>query len=103
MGLLRGSERKAEDRPLSRDALAPHAPAVATHDALHGGEPESAPGEFLPGMEPFEGLENYLTLRVVEADPIVSHVVDRDTPLAFDDAQLDPCVLGRSGVLPCIL
>ena len=69
-GLLRGSERKAEDRPLSRDALAPHAPAVATHDALHGGEPESAPGELLPGMEPLEGLENYSVVSVVEADPI---------------------------------
>ena len=54
-------------------------------------------------MEPFENLKDYLAIGVVEADPIVVHVVDRDILLNLDDAQLDPRVLARSGVLPCIL
>ena len=54
-------------------------------------------------MEPLEGLEDFLTVGVVEADPIVSDVVGRDTTPVLGDAQLDPSVIARSRVLPCIL
>ena len=54
-------------------------------------------------MEPLEGSKNYLVLGVVEADPIVADVVDRDIILVFNDAEFDPSVIARSGVLPRIL
>ena len=99
----RRSKREVEDRSLRRDAFGPHPSAVATHDSHDDGQPESASRKFCPGMEPLEGLENYLAVGVVEADPIVSHMVDRDIPVGFGDANLDPSVIARSGELPCIL
>jgi hypothetical protein len=54
-------------------------------------------------MEPLEGSKNYLVLGVVEADPIVADVVDRDIILVLNDAEFDPSVIAGSGILPCVL
>jgi len=62
---------------------------VSKHDSFDGSQPKSGPLELLLGMEALEGLENFLVVGVVEADPVVPDMVDWNIPVVFGDTQLE--------------
>ena len=73
--LVPAPEREVEGGPLSHLALGPHPAAVTVHDPRHRREPYARPLELVLPVQPLEGPEQLVRVRLVEAGPVVPHVV----------------------------
>src|SRR5215218_4589015 len=85
LGLLRGedtvpdlpaSEREVEGGPLAYTPLRPDPAAVPVDDARHSRQADPGPLELILTVQPLERAEQFVCVRLVEAGPVVPHVVD---------------------------
>src|SRR3954468_7866996 len=74
-----GREREAEGAAFARLALGPDPAAVLLDDPLAHGQPDSGPRVRALAVQAVERLEDLLRLRLLHADPVVSH---REPPRA---------------------
>src|ERR687890_1742427 len=73
--LFPAPEREVEGGPLAHLALGPDPAAVPVDDAGHGGQPYARPLELVLPVQPLEGPEQLVSVRLVEAGPVVPHEV----------------------------
>src|SRR5215212_6324032 len=85
LGLLRGEvtvpdlpapEREVEGGPLAYTPLRPDPAAVSVDDARHRRQADPGPLELILTVQPLEGAEQLVCVCLVEAGPVVPHVVD---------------------------
>jgi hypothetical protein len=72
---------------------------VAADDALDGGQPYPRPFELVRSVKALEGAEELARVGLIEAHPVVAHVIHRG-PVVLDGSELDLCVRLFAGELP---
>src|ERR687889_2474038 len=70
------SEREVERGPLAHLPLRPDPAAVPVDDSRHRRQAYPRPLELILPVQPLEGAEKLVCVRLVEAGPVVPHVVD---------------------------
>src|SRR5215217_3769626 len=70
------AEREVEGGPLAYPSLGPYPAAVAVDYPRHGRQPYARPFELVLSVQPLEGPEQLVRVRLVEAGPVVPHVVN---------------------------
>src|SRR5215218_2011956 len=73
--LIPAPQREVEGGPLADLALGPDPAAVPVDDAGHRRQPYARPLELILPVQPLEGPEQLVSVRLVEAGPVVSHEV----------------------------
>src|SRR5215212_1210339 len=74
--LVPAPEREVEGGPLAHLALGPDPAAVPVDDARHRRQPYARPLELILPVQPLEGPEQLVRVRLVEAGPVVPYEVD---------------------------
>src|SRR5919107_4839307 len=74
--LVPSPEREAEGGPFAHLALGPDPAAVPVDDARHRGQSYARPLELVLPVQPLEGPEQLVRVRLVEAGPVVPHEID---------------------------
>src|SRR5215212_5013992 len=74
--LVPAPEREVEGCPLAHVALRPDPAAVPVDDARHRRQPYARPLKLVLPVQPLESPEQLVRVRLVEARPVVPHVVD---------------------------